>query len=87
MGNLVDLKARTRNEDMTTSVVLVPVGMKLIIPVEMQWMPLCPIGHISHFKREADQDAKVSCQKALISSRLIVASFQHDRQQLDLNCI
>lgn len=51
----------------------VPVVMKLIISVGLQWKSLRPIGHISLFKGGVDLDAKVSCQKAFILSNQLVA--------------
>lgn len=47
----------------------VPVVMKLIISVGLQWKSLRPIGHISLFEGGPDLDAKVSCQKAFMSSK------------------
>lgn len=51
----------------------VPVVIKLIISVGLQWKSLRPIGHISLFKGGVDLDAKVSCQKAFILSNQLVA--------------
>lgn len=51
----------------------VPVVMRLIISVGLQWKSLRSIGHISRFKGGVDLEAKVSCQKAFILTNQAVA--------------
>lgn len=67
----------------------VPVVIKLIISVGLQWKSLRPIGHISLFKGGVDLDAKVSCQKAFILQKQLVACLTMtdcSGQQQDLCC-
>lgn len=68
----------------------VPVVIKLIISVGLQWKSLRPIGHISLSKGGVDLDAKVSCQKAFILSNQLVACWMMTEcsgLHQDVNCM